>query len=125
MKVLVCGGRDYHNKEFLYSVLDEFHKEYNITLIIAGDARGADEMAINWASDTHLHFNMYIADWEAEGKAAGVIRNQRMIDEGRPDFVIAFPGGKGTQDMIDRTIRAKIHLINFNSNNLETMHVHP
>ena len=38
----------------------------------------------------------------------GHIRNQQMIDEGKPDLVVAFKGGTGTADM---TRRAKKHNI--------------
>ena len=44
----------------------------------------------------------YPADWKKYGKSAGPLRNQRMIDEGKPDLVVAFPGGVGTADMISR-----------------------
>jgi DNA-binding MurR/RpiR family transcriptional regulator len=53
----------------------------------------------------------YPADWEAYGKAAGPIRNQRMLDEGKPDLVIAFsdlPTTSGTYDMIKRAKAAGI-----------------
>lgn len=34
------------------------------------------------------------------GKSAGPIRNQTMLDDGKPDLVLAFPGGRGTADMV-------------------------
>jgi len=33
--------------------------------------------------------------------AAGAIRNEKMAVEGKPDLIIAFPGGPGTKNMID------------------------
>jgi hypothetical protein len=39
------------------------------------------------------------ADWDRLGKAAGHERNGRMLLE-KPDRVIAFRGGKGTQNMV-------------------------
>ena len=30
------------------------------------------------------------------------MRNQQMIDEGKPDLVVAFLGGRGTTDMVKR-----------------------
>ena len=47
------------------------------------------------------------ADWTKHGKAAGPIRNQKMLDE-CPDLVVAFPGGKGTADMVRRAMKAGI-----------------
>jgi len=53
----------------------------------------------------------YKADWHLHGKAAGPKRNQRMLDHGRPKRVIAFPGGKGTADMVDRARVAGVDVI--------------
>jgi hypothetical protein len=46
--------------------------------------------------------SIYPADWTRHGKAAGPKRNQLMLDKEKPDLVIAFPGGKGTADMVAR-----------------------
>jgi hypothetical protein len=50
------------------------------------------------------------ADWRKYGAAAGPIRNQRML-EGPPDIVVAFAGGKGTADMVQRARAAGIAVI--------------
>ena len=48
------------------------------------------------------------------GKRAGPLRNQRMLDEGKPDLVVAFPGGGGTKDMVRRAVKAgvSVHEVN-------------
>jgi hypothetical protein len=53
---------------------------------------------------------VFPADWETHGRAAGPIRNQAMLDEGKPYLVIAFWDGKskGTLDMISRATRAGV-----------------
>lgn len=68
--------------------------------IISGGARGVDSAAIDWAVVNWCPFKEYKADWQQYGKAAGVIRNRQMLDEGKPDLVVAFPGGKGTAHMV-------------------------
>jgi hypothetical protein len=37
-----------------------------------------------------------------------------MLDEGKPDLVVAFPGGGGTKDMVRRAVKAglSIHEVN-------------
>lgn len=102
-RVLVCGGRDYDDKETIYDVLDALHTDIGIICIISGAARGADTLAINWAEDRAIPLHKYPANWDKYGKQAGALRNQQMLDEGKPDMVIAFPGGKGTADMVMRT----------------------
>lgn len=110
MRILVCGGRDFDDEPRLHTTLDKILEESNDILIISGMARGADSMAINWAVKNDLHYEGYPADWKKYGRAAGPIRNQQMLDEGRPDLVIAFPGGTGTRDMIRRTKKAGIEI---------------
>ena len=47
-------------------------------------------------------------DWKKYGKKAGPLRNQQMLEEGKPDLVVAFPGGNGTADMVRRAKKANI-----------------
>jgi hypothetical protein len=42
--------------------------------------------------------------------ASGFKRNQQILGEAKPDGVIAFPGGTGTADMMERTRKAGIKL---------------
>ena len=119
MRVLVCGGRDYDNREELYAVLDWIDCSWEgpgtfgpITVIISGHARGADSLAEQWAKDREVSLDIYPAEWDVYGKSAGFMRNQQMIDEGLPDLVVAFSGGKGTINMIKLSNQANIPLYN-------------
>jgi hypothetical protein len=67
--------------------------------VIAGGARGADALAVQWARGRGIRTRIFRARWESEGPAAGPIRNRRMLKEGRPDVVVAFAGGRGTAGM--------------------------
>lgn len=126
-KVLVCGGRDFgmyptspsglqraaRNAEvsLAFETLDCLHVDRSITMIINGGARGADELARHWASRKMIDCHTVNADWKAHGKAAGPIRNQKMLDEMAPDLVVAFPGGSGTADMVRRAKSAGVEVI--------------
>jgi len=116
VRVLVCGGRDYANRDHIHNTLCEIDAGRGpITCVIHGAATGADHEGMIWAqmmaSARKITHAPFAADWRGHGKAAGPIRNQRMLDEGRPDLVIAFPGGRGTADMVRRAIRAGIEVI--------------
>lgn len=113
MKVLVCGGRDYGDKMHVWAVLDNWHKRNEIDMIIAGDAKGVDDAALTWAKDRRIRYAEFIADWASHGRAAGPIRNQRMLKEGTPDCVIAFPGGKGTANMCKQAEKAGLMVHKF------------
>jgi hypothetical protein len=128
MRVLVCGGRDYGeiphgcpfdqigprsqkaNREafLIRETLDHLVSENKVAAIISGGARGADRHAAVYARRRGIEAVIFRAEWKTHGTKAGPIRNQRMIDEGKPDLVVAFPGGKGTADMVRRAKAAGI-----------------
>lgn len=112
MKVLVCGGRDFRDRDAVSRALMPYRPqpitEPSEHILIVGGASGADAIAEEWADVWGMRKRVFPANWAVHGKAAGPIRNQRMIDEGKPDLVIAFPGGRGTADMIRRAKAAGI-----------------
>lgn len=111
MRLLVCGGRDFDDFGLMRDVLTEFEGGHaGITTLIHGGARGADALAEAWATMRRIPCAAFPADWSRHGKAAGPIRNQQMLDEGKPDYAIAFPGGRGTDDMAERCIKAGVPL---------------
>ena len=56
----------------------------------------------------------YHPDGKPYDVLAGFVRNQRMIDEGKPDLCVAFPGGDGTADMVKRARAAGIEVLEIN-----------
>lgn len=103
MRVLVCGGRRYSDKSRLFAALDAL--PVKPTVIIHGGACGADTLAGTWARCRGIYEVRVPADWSL-GKVAGHLRNQKMLDEQAPDYCVAFPGGRGTDDMVKRCKRA-------------------
>jgi hypothetical protein len=99
MRVLVCGGRNYDDAQKVSEVLDGIHREQPITELIQGAARGADSLACSWAMRNGIRIRSFPADWRSNGKSAGPIRNQQMLDEGVPELAVVAPGGNGTADM--------------------------
>lgn len=100
MIVLVCGGRNFYNKSLLYSALKA--APFEITKIVNGGANGADKLSTIWAKEKGIPYVEYPAEWNKYGRRAGPIRNAEMLELENIDYVIAFPGGKGTEDMIKR-----------------------
>jgi predicted Rossmann-fold nucleotide-binding protein len=121
-RVLVCGGRDYARivpgKTFEYprriaekkkasEALGKLVVEFGAFQLIHGGAKGADAAADAWAREQRGFPNpiVFEALWD---DAAGPIRNEKMLREGKPDLVVAFPGGDGTKDMVDRARAAGV-----------------
>lgn len=111
MRVLICGGRAYGERSRVYEVLDKLHSEAGIDCIIDGAARGADQLGHEWAQSEGVPTERYPADWSAFGSFAGPKRNAAMLAEGRPNLVIAFPGGKGTRNMTGQARKAGVEVI--------------
>jgi YspA, cpYpsA-related SLOG family len=111
VRVLACGGRNFDDRDMLNATLDRLSAERGFSLVIAGGARGADTMAEEWARTTGLPCTVYQADWEDLGRKAGPIRNQRMLQEGRPALVVAFPGGRDTAHMVSIARAAGVEVI--------------
>ena len=110
MRVLVCGGRDFTDARLLNRTLDELHFKTPITLLIHGNARGADLLADEWAFDRTVKVKRFPADWIRHRNSAGPIRNKQMLVEAKPELVVAFRGGAGTSDMMTQARRAGVEV---------------
>jgi hypothetical protein len=120
VKVLVCGGRSYSSSDAFNWLERNLRDEvafalgvnvWTLTHIIEGGARGADEGARRWGDSEGVTVMTFPADWKRDGKAAGPIRNAKMLREGKPDVVVAFPGGRGTANMTMQAEGARIPVI--------------
>jgi len=81
-------------------------------VVIQGGAKGADRMAREWCCrQPEIQMINEPADWKMHGRAAGPIRNKRMLDEYEPDMVLAFPGGAGTANMVKQARAAGVKVI--------------
>lgn len=125
MRVLVCGGRDFDDWYMLKKTLDPYIPKVIDLTIIQGGATGADFLAKVWAKYVVVKMQEFKADWKREGKLAGIFRNKRMLEEGKPDLVIAFPGGKGTANMIDQALKAGVKVIEISKTSRIQTHVLP
>jgi YspA, cpYpsA-related SLOG family len=114
------GYRQYqHVLDTLNNIARTYSKEYNPTdnwlpvdiTIISGMAKGADSAAADWAIINYAQLEEYPANWKTHGKSAGFIRNRQMLEEGKPDMVVAFPGGKGTAMMVDIAKKAGVPVV--------------
>lgn len=101
MKILVTGGRNFKDKAFVWKTLDKYKLLYLGNLqIVQGGAKGVDHYAWQWAHESGIPCKTYKADWDRYGKAAGYIRNKEMLLDSEAQLVLAFPGGRGTRNMV-------------------------
>jgi hypothetical protein len=127
LRVLVCGSRTFRDGTMVNAVLDGLWTEHTVGYLVAdmngmtlieGGARGADSLAAWWAQQSPMHAHnerpdnppfehlTFPAKWDEHGKGAGYIRNKQMLDEGKPNMVVAFVDkplaeSKGTAMMVN------------------------
>lgn len=127
VRVLVCGGRVFGNIEdtglgtpeywtacdqwdFGLAWLQSKFKDQSV-VVISGNAKGADEIGEDFAVMEDHELEVYKADWKTHGKKAGALRNIQMLEKGKPDLVVAFPGGRGTAHMVQIARAAGVEVI--------------
>ena len=108
MKVLVCGSRVWDRPTWIGERLSLLPKSVEI---IHGGARGVDTIAGTYAEALGFKVTVYPADWQGQGRGAGIIRNGQMLDL-KPDLVIAFWDGesRGTAHTIEEARRRGIRV---------------
>lgn len=112
-RILVCGGRNFSDsKKFILEMNRlKYHKFAPKFCVIQGGASGADRLARDWAMQIGQPVIEVPANWGFFGAAAGPIRNIWMLEYCAPDLVVAFPGGRGTQNMIAKSYAHGIKVI--------------
>lgn len=112
--------------EVTMAALRSMIRPEEIGLLVEGGASGFDRWAGIWAEANGVPHRMEPALWDdidrpgaiirtrRDGSkydaGAGPARNQRIIDKWKPSRLIAFPGGKGTQDMVKRARAAGLRI---------------
>lgn len=106
-KLAIIGSRSYSNYEELCEILrihfSESNTYYNndksvngcfyyFNEIISGCATGADSLGARFAKENNIKLTEFLPDWKNLGKAAGMIRNEKIVSTA--DFVLCFWDGK-------------------------------
>jgi predicted Rossmann fold nucleotide-binding protein DprA/Smf involved in DNA uptake len=104
--LIVCGGRDYNDRNYAYRMIQDTLNKTRFTqddaFIVSGGALGADSIALAWAVDNEWNAARIPAKWKRDYKKAGPLRNREMLKlalklaAGEQIVLLAFPGGTGT-----------------------------
>lgn len=101
MKVIIAGGRDFYDYKLLQDKCDYFLKGKKDIEIVSGGARGADEFGEVYAKRRGFPVKLFEADWDAHGRAAGMIRNKQMAEYADVAIVFWDSQSVGSKNMID------------------------
>lgn len=109
--VLVTGGREFADSARVATVLAGMQSRHPGFAVVQGGARGADRLAREWCLAHGVPCFTVDACWDYYGRhRAGPVRNQWMLDYFDISFVVAFPGGTGTADMVRRARRQGVEV---------------
>ena len=99
--IIICGDRHWSNEKIIEDFVYLLPPDVRV---ISGGAPGADYLAERARKKYNLDGKVYKANWTMFGKAAGPIRNRRMIEDESPYLVVAFHNyisrSRGTRDML-------------------------
>ncbi|QCI66986.1 DUF2493 domain-containing protein [Phreatobacter stygius] len=100
MRVLICGGRHYDDAAAIRRELDRLHGGQPIGVLIHGGLAAIGNAAEAWAREHNVHVVRYPPNWTLLGNRAEARRNAFMLEDSRPDVLLAFPGGRDTADLV-------------------------
>ena len=112
-RMIVAGSRYFQDYDVMCSNLDDIIASIPDSIeVISGHAPGADSLGERYAREHGMKLRVFPAHWVLYGKAAGVIRNQEMVDFARKTSAVAVffwdGASRGTRDSIRRARRAGI-----------------
>jgi hypothetical protein len=106
LRICVSGSREYGNLENVRRFLETVPEG---SVVVHGGARGVDQFAEQVCAELGITTEIHLPDWEKEGRAAGPLRNRRMVES--CDALVAFWDGKsrGTASSITAARRLGKH----------------
>ena len=132
MRIVMFGSREWDKVHIIHKEIDRLLNNHGDNLVIIhGDARGADSIVRHYAEKCGITHECYcaakrqwkpgksetmhhVSDWNKDGKVAGLLRNQAMIDQGKPVGAVAFDlGTRGTADMTGRCKQAGLPILEY------------
>lgn len=115
MRTIVAGSRSLDSleaKERIFQKLDTIYTTpFGDHVLLSGNAVGVDRFGEQYARSKGIDLEIYPANWARYGKAAGVVRNQKMVE--LADRLVVFWDGQstGTSDVILRAEREGLEVI--------------
>ena len=119
-RIIICGGRHFSDQERLETVMSSLMEENDLSSedieIVSGHCAGADILGELWAKNHSSKCTVFPAEWNKYGRAAGPIRNTKMIEyaEGaKIPIVVAFVNErtKGTWDTVHKAQKKNIMVV--------------
>lgn len=111
--IAATGGRRYENRTVIERAFVDVAAAYlGYPIVLAvGDAHGADQVARDVAHSLGWRVVVFEANWRTHGRKAGPMRNRRLLQKAVPRLLLAFPGGRGTANMVKQAMALGIPVV--------------
>ena len=120
MRLLIAGGRHLDDVTLIRRALSRAYALRPVTVLIHGGNGALGITAEDWAREMRLHVVRYPANWRELGKRAEAIRNAFMLEDSRPDMLLALPGGNDTADLVANAMRLGLPVIDAEGHSITT-----
>ena len=115
VKIGVVGLRDFNDPQHVFDKLDKVlsgsEYEGKHIVIYSGGATGIDDIVEDYVlyhnTRPNVSFERLDADWDNLGKAAGFIRNGKIVESVSRVFAFWDKVSRGTKDTIDKALKAR------------------
>ena len=114
MRTIIAGTRvDNLSIEFIDKIVKE--SALSPSVVLCGMAKGADVEGARWPKQHNIPVEYFPANWDKDGKAAGMFRNIRMANNAEALIAIWDGKSKGTKQMINvatkRNLTVYVHML--------------
>jgi len=88
-RIAVVGSREFKSLDLISQWLDFANDKWDGNIVlVSGGCRGVDKTAEQWAIDRKINRDIFLPNWNQQGKKAGILRNKQIVENA--DFIIAF-----------------------------------
>lgn len=106
MKLIIAGSRDISLTNIsLYHFVNHFLDFRNPSEVVSGGAKGVDTYGEEFAHNRGIPIKRFEADWYANGKAAGPIRNKQMAKYADKLLLIWDGQSRGSANMKEEMLK--------------------
>jgi hypothetical protein len=111
MRIIVCGARNFPHLDVVDGELTKINMRNLLTTVIHGCSGALGSEVDRWARSYGIPIVHYPHNWEYHGKKGEQVRNAFMLEDARPDLVVAFPGGCHTADLVRRAVNIGVAVL--------------
>jgi YspA, cpYpsA-related SLOG family len=114
MRLIICGGRHFRDMALVERELTRINAARPIDVLVHGGSAGIGMPVEAWGQEHDVHIVRY-PPCRTPGRNSDARRDMFMLSDGRPDAMLAFPGGRRTKALVQMAEAQGIPVISVES----------